>query len=44
MVLYKKYGNLHSSDINGISWSSDSRFFITWGNDLTIKLMSLHKI
>jgi len=44
MVLYKKYGNLHSSDITGISWSSDSRFFITWSDDLTIKFMSLHKI
>ena len=44
MVLYKKYGNLHTDDITGISWSSDSRFFITWSTDLTVKLMSLHKI
>ena len=44
MVLYKKYGNLHSGDISGISWSEDSRFFITWSEDLTIKMMSLHKI
>ena len=44
LVLYKKYGNLHTDDITGISWSSDSRFFITWSADLTVKLMSLHKI
>lgn len=44
LVLYKKYGNLHSQDITGIAWSSDSRFFITWSDDLTIKKMSLHKI
>ena len=44
LVLYKKYGNLHTADITGISWTSDSRFFITWSDDLTIKLMSLHKI
>lgn len=44
LVLYKKYGNLHSDDITGISWSTDSRFFITWSDDLTVKMMSLHKI
>ena len=44
MVLYKKYGNLHSEDIIGISWTTDSRFFITWSDDLTVKMMSLHKI
>jgi periodic tryptophan protein 2 len=44
LILYKKYGNLHSEDIRGISWSTDSRFFITWSDDLTIKMMSLHKI
>ena len=44
LVLYKKYGNLHTQDITGIAWSSDSRFFITWSDDLTIKKMSLHKI
>jgi len=44
LVLYKKYGNLHSDDIRGIAWSSDSRFFLTWSDDLTVKLMSLHKI
>jgi periodic tryptophan protein 2 len=44
LVLYKKYGNLHSDDIEGITWSSDSRFMLTWSKDLTLKLMSLHKI
>jgi periodic tryptophan protein 2 len=44
LILYKKYGNLHSEDIIGVSWSTDSRFFITWSEDLTVKMMSLHKI
>ena len=44
LILYKKYANIHSADITGISWSSDSRFYITWSDDLTVKLMSLHKI
>ncbi len=44
MVLYKKYANLHSEDITGVTWTSDSRFFVTWSEDLTMKMMSLHKI
>jgi periodic tryptophan protein 2 len=44
MILYKKYGNLHSEAIIGISWTTDSRFFLTWSKDLTMKMMSLHKI
>jgi len=44
LVLYKKYANLHSEDITGVSWSNDSRFFLTWSTDLTLKMMSLHKI
>ena len=44
LILYKKYGNLHSDDIIGISWTNDSRFFLTWSDDLTVKMMSLHKI
>lgn len=44
LVLYKKYANIHSDDITGISWSTDSRFMLTWSSDLTLKLMSLHKI
>lgn len=44
MILYKKYGNLHSEEIAGVSWSNDSRFFLTWSSDLTMKMMSLHKI
>ena len=44
LVLYKKYGNLHSDDITGIAWTSDSRFLLTWSSDLTLKLLSLHKI
>jgi periodic tryptophan protein 2 len=44
LVLYKKYGNLHSQDITGATWTSDSRFILTWSNDLTLKLMSLHKL
>lgn len=44
LVLYKKYGNLHSEDISGVAWTTDSRFFLTWSSDLTMKLMSLHKI
>jgi hypothetical protein len=42
--LYKKYGNLHSDDIKGVTWTTDSRFFLTWSDDLTLKMMSLHKI
>lgn len=44
LVLYKKYGNLHSDDITGATWTSDSRFFVTWSKDLTMKMMSLHKL
>ena len=44
LILYKKYGNLHSDDITGIEWTTDSRFFITWSDDLTVKMLSLHKI
>jgi periodic tryptophan protein 2 len=44
MVLYKKYANLHTEDVIGVSWTSDSRFFVTWSDDLTMKMMSLHKI
>jgi periodic tryptophan protein 2 len=44
LILYKKYANLHSDDIIGINWTNDSRFFITWSDDLTVKMMSLHKI
>lgn len=44
MVLYKKYANLHSEDITGVTWTRDSRFFVTWSSDLTMKMMSLHKI
>lgn len=44
LVLYKKYANLHSEEITGVTWTTDSRFFLTWSNDLTLKLMSLHKL
>lgn len=44
LILYKKYGNLHSGDIRGITWTNDSRFFVTWSDDLTLKMMSLHKL
>ena len=44
MVLYKKYANLHSQDVVGVAWTNDSRFFVTWSEDLTMKMMSLHKI
>lgn len=44
MILYKKYGNLHSDDVVGVAWTTDSRFFVTWSTDLTMKMMSLHKI
>lgn len=44
IVLYKKYGNLHTDDITGIAWTNDSRFFLTWSKDLTMKMMSLHKL
>jgi len=44
MVLYKKYANLHSQDVIGVAWTNDSRFFVTWSEDLTMKMMSLHKI
>ena len=45
MILYKKYANLHSEDVTGVCWTTDSRFFLTWSSeDMTMKLMSLHKI
>lgn len=44
MVLYKKYANLHSEDVIGAVWTHDSRFFVTWSTDLTMKMLSLHKI
>lgn len=44
LVLYKKYGNLHSQTITGVTWSPDSRFILTWAKDLTLKMISLHKI
>ena len=44
LILYKKYGNLHSQTITGVAWSHDSRFILTWSKDLTMKLISLHKI
>ena len=44
LVLYKKYGNLHSQRICGVAWSHDSRFIATWSDDFTIKLISLHKL
>lgn len=44
LILYKKYANIHSEDIVGVNWSVDSRFFLTWSTDLTMKMMSLHKI
>lgn len=44
LVLYKKYGNLHSQKICGVAWSHDSRFIATWSDDFTIKLISLHKL
>ena len=44
LVLYKKYANIHSDDISGITWTNDSRFMLTWSKDLTLKMMSLHKI
>jgi periodic tryptophan protein 2 len=44
LVLYKKYGNLHTQDIIDISWTHDSRFFLTTSMDLTMKMLSLHKL
>ena len=44
LILYKKYANLHTEDLSGVSWTSDSRFFLTWSSDLTLKVFSLHKI
>ena len=45
LVLYKKYGNLHSQPVTGVTWSRDSRFILTWSaKDLTMKMISLHKL
>jgi periodic tryptophan protein 2 len=33
LVLYKKYGNLHSQPITGVCWTHDSRFIVTWSED-----------
>lgn len=44
LILYKKYGNLHSQRITGVTWSHDSRFIVTWSDDMTLKMISLHKL
>jgi len=44
LVLYKKYANLHSQNVIGVTWSTDSRFICTWSTDLTLKMISLHKL
>ncbi|MFM7850761.1 MAG: hypothetical protein ACKO96_02315 [Flammeovirgaceae bacterium] len=44
LVLYKKYANLHSQRIKGVTWSHDSRFIVTWSDDMTLKMISLHKL
>jgi periodic tryptophan protein 2 len=44
LVLYKKYGNLHSQTITGVCWTHDSRFIVTWSLDQTLKMISLHKL
>ena len=33
LVLYKKYGNLHTQTINGACWTHDSKFIVTWSDD-----------
>jgi periodic tryptophan protein 2 len=43
-VLYKKYGNLHSQDIIELCWTPDSRFILSTSLDMTMKMISLHKI
>lgn len=30
--------------MTGVTWSNDSRFILTWSQDLTLKLISLHKL
>jgi periodic tryptophan protein 2 len=35
---------LHTEDVIGVAWTTDSRFFVTWSDDLTMKMLSLHKI
>ena len=44
LVLYKKYGNLHSQDIIELTWTPDSRFILSTSLDLSMKMISLHKI
>lgn len=44
LVLYKKYANLHTQKITGVCWSHDSRFIVTWSDDMTLKMISLHKL
>ena len=44
MVLYKKFKGLHTEKILGIEWSPDSRFFVTFSKDLTVKIHSLHHL
>jgi len=35
IVLYKKFKGCHAEQINGIEWSPDSRFLVTFSKDLT---------
>ncbi len=44
LVIYKKYTNIHSKDVTSIIWSPDSRFFMTVGNDMVCKILSLHAL
>ena len=44
LFIIHKFHNLHSDDITRIQWSPDSRFLLTMGKDLNIKLVNLHKI
>lgn len=44
LSIFKKYTNIHSSSITQIIWTKDSRFLMTSSQDLTCKILSLHKL
>lgn len=44
LLQYKRFGNLHTEDIINVNWSHDSRFLLTTSHDMTVKMVSLHKL
>ncbi|CAG7849860.1 Periodic tryptophan protein 2 AltName: Full=U three protein 1; AltName: Full=U3 small nucleolar RNA-associated protein 1; Short=U3 snoRNA-associated protein 1 [Serendipita indica DSM 11827] len=41
--LHRTYAG-HSGEVNGVTWSGDDKFFLSFGTDLTAKLFSLQPV